>query len=179
MVGNSDTIDAGPFGKNPLEQQMTGRCIFNNSLKGDMFGRWLGTDAPSKIYSTSLSLHRKLTRHKARYRYRGLNRVGDPGIGSSCCVSVLSSRPCQLPWLARFPWLPPIQSRITGGYQVSNATAAILPDSSRALTIFRISPLLTPLPTAISPPPPTCLFTPADLRRQSEYFYSIVFGCAI
>lgn len=25
----------------------------------------------------------------------------------------------------------------------------------------------------------TCLFTPADLRRQSEYFYCIVFVCAI
>lgn len=48
VVGNSDTIDEGPFGKNPFEQQMTGRCIFNNSLKSDMFGRWLGTDAPAK-----------------------------------------------------------------------------------------------------------------------------------
>lgn len=100
----------------PLAKEQRGYVI-NNNLKSDSRGSGL----LPQLYP-ALSLHRKLTRHKARYRYRGLNRVGDPGIGSSCCVSALSSRPCQLPWLARFPWLPPIQSRITGGYQVSNAS---------------------------------------------------------
>lgn len=180
MVGNSDTIDEGPFGKNPFEQQMTGRCIFNNSLTSDMFGRWLGTVPQQNI--------QHITQPPSQTdEAQGAIPISwvKSGWGSRdwlvvlCFGSVVAPMPTSL---ARPVSLAPTHSiahhgRLSSLECHSSHPAGFLPGLDH---FSHFTPPHTSadchLPAAADL---TCLFTPADLRRQSEYFYCIVSVCAI
>src|SRR5687768_6605040 len=108
----------------------------------------------------------------------------EPGWGSRDWLVVLcfglSSCPCQLPW---FPWLSPIQSRIHGSRAAISLECqppGFLPRLHQFSHFNLPSPPpqpLTPLPIAVSlPPPPTCPprllppLSPADLVFLLYYF---------